>query len=151
MLIAFNTIAADNGLVINLASKHVINNGAEYNEENYGIGYTSYFEEQVAWQVGFYDNSYDNWSMYGAYKFYFRNTSTSRINPFGMLGLATGYEELPIRPIVALGLDIEPIKTHKLNIMVSPIATTTRTTSRYGNQTENHRGLLFALQYEKLF
>ena len=146
LLIANIVHAEGNGLTVSLFSKHFVSNDVDYNEKNFGLGYTSY-KNDVTWQVGFYDNSFDRLSVYGALKFY--SFDTSRFNPFIMGGFATGYPDYPIRPFIAGGIDVEVIKTHKLNLMVGPLATSTRPEGQRNYETDY--GVLFALQYEKLF
>lgn len=149
MLIAYTTHAAEHGLVINIGSRHFVGNDYNYNEENYGIGYSNYFESHAAYQFGIYDNSYNNWSAYAAMKLYGYNTVETRVNPFFMIGFVTGYEGYPFKPMVMVGADVEVIKTHKLNFMFAPIAVPKDKSN--SNDTETDYGVLFGLQYEKLF
>jgi len=66
-----------------------------------------------------------------------------------MIGFVTGYPQYPVRPFIAGGIDVEVIKTHKLNFMVGPLATSNRPEGERNYETDY--GVLFALQYEKLF
>jgi len=121
LLIANIVHATEHGLVINLGSRHLISNDTEYNEENYGLGYTRYFDG-TAVQLGFYDNSINNWTTYATYKVY--GFESLRVKPFVMVGIATGYE-ISVAPLFAVGTDIEIIKTHKLNFIVAPLVSKT--------------------------
>jgi len=145
-LLIAHTTHAEQGLVLNIGSKHFIANDVDYNEKNYGLGYTNY-NSAIVWQVGFYNNSVNNLSLYAAMKFYSSRTDT--VQPFFMLGMVTGYENYPIKPTVMLGLDLELIKSHKLNFIMAPLVTSIKPAGSRNYETDY--GVLFALQYEKLF
>jgi len=143
--------AGDKGFIVNIGSKHVIDNDRDYNEKNYGIGYSHYVGNNTrAVQLGVYNNSVNRWSVYVAGKFYFNEKQ--RVRPYFLIAIATGYENYTIVPIPALGLDFEIIKSHKLNAMLGPLVSgTTLPVDGGGKTTEQDYGMLFAIQYEKLF
>lgn len=139
--------ASEHGLVLNLGSKHIVDNDYDYNEVNYGLGYTYYFNQYIALQTGIYYNSFEEWSTYVAGKGYVIGRET-KVQPFIMFGLVTGYDDLPVRPILAGGADFEVAKTHKINIMAAPIEAAK---NRNSYNRDSSFGILFGIQYEKLF
>lgn len=150
MLLTFTAAANQHGLVLNLGSRHLLNDGYEYNEKNYGLGYTHYWENGNATQVGFYDNSYEDLSVYIAYKVY-GNWLGTRVKPYFLIGAVTGYKHAAVIPMPAVGLDLEIIKTHKINIMAAPIASQVNKSTNGSRDYETNYGLLLGFQYEKLF
>lgn len=119
LLALITTSAAADSLVVNLASYHF--SDRTKNEKNFGLGYrrpTSVALCPIA-EAGFYDNSNDDWSFYGA-------CSTETARPYYNVGLlygaATGYKRHGIEKITGVLLPYLSIgKNHRANIGIVPI------------------------------
>jgi len=147
MLSTHSALAAEHGIVLNLGSKHIVAfNDTDFNEINLGLGYTNYISDTTAIQLGFYNNSYNDLSTYIGFKFYGRGGEV--VKPFFSIALVTGYDALPLVPIPAMGIDVEVIKTHKLNFMLAPLFVFSMDNN---GDSQTDVGILLAVQYEKMF
>jgi len=146
MLSTRSAIAAEHGIILNLGSKHIVSFEGSFNETNLGLGYTNYINDTTAIQLGFYNNSYNDLSTYMGLKFYGRWMEV--VKPFLSIALVTGYEEIPVAPIPAVGIDVEVIKTHKLNFMLAPLFVFSMDNN---GDSQTDVGILLAVQYEKMF
>ena len=97
MFVNFSAMADMSGwLDINLASKHsessYIQNGVrkDYNEKNLGFGLSFSLHDNIDGKFGFYENSYDATSLYGAFDFHtsYKQTFAAGID----IGIVTGYD-----------------------------------------------------------
>lgn len=96
---------AEDYLYINGLSRHV---GAvnKHNEQNYGLGYA--WDSNWKWfgdvepQFGFYKNSEWRWTGYVSFTKYYWSTNDKLFRLGTMQGLAVGYSQTPVLPVIAL-------------------------------------------------
>jgi len=113
-----NSVNADTVIYINTISYHE-NRQANYNEENYGIGFRYYKSENIFFSSGYYKNSEFNDSFYAGIGFESKDG-------YGVTaGYITGYNKSKIIPFVTpfikyknLILHIVPIEEKVIHLTI---------------------------------
>lgn len=135
---------AEDYLYVNGLSSHT-GSTTNHNERNWGLGYA--WDSNWGWlgdiepQVGFYKNSEWRWTGYVSFTKYYWSTSDKLFRFGTMQGLAVGYAQTPVLPVIALAglINTKPVA-------ISVLVTAYRDSSSEEHPSSNKYKPLIGLQ-----